>query len=120
MNFKASTTNWKIAGYLLLFLFLDLINPVPANGQELEYKVKAGFLGKFAEFIDWPQNSNVHDSTKPFIIAVIGENPFGNLLEEIYGKSRIKNKPVKIKYLRGVKDLTGIDLLYIAPNEEKT
>ena len=117
MSFRHPDTSRKKHCFLVFLLLVYLGISTSARGQGLEYQVKAGFLGKFAEFIEWPRNSNVHDSTKPFIIAVIGKNPFGNLLEEIYGNSRIKNKPVKIRYLQKTSELKGIDLLYIAPNQ---
>jgi hypothetical protein len=46
------------------------------HAQTDEYLLKAGFLERFTRFIEWPGETNIADNTKPFVISVIGENPF--------------------------------------------
>jgi hypothetical protein len=48
----------------------------------LEYGVKATFLLRFAQFVEWPPDAlGAPDS--PFNICVLGNNPFGNTLDRI-------------------------------------
>jgi hypothetical protein len=65
------------------------------------YEVKAAFLFNFAKFIDWPSTSFATPQS-PFAICILGQDPFGNILDDsLRGKmigarplavSRIKNK----------------------------
>jgi len=79
---------------ILLVICLHHSSVMPAESQE--YVVKAVFLEKFTNFIDWPKESIAYDSTKPFVIGVIGENPFGKLLSDVYSSQKIFNKRIQI------------------------
>ena len=46
-----------------------------------QYQVKAAFLYNFAKFVEWPPRSYKNPSA-PFVIGVLGKNPFGNALVE--------------------------------------
>ena len=47
-----------------------------------EYEAKAGFLYHFGEFVSWPATAiDGHDH--PFIIGVLGADPFGSVLDEL-------------------------------------
>ncbi|MCP4134821.1 MAG: YfiR family protein [bacterium] len=81
--------------------------------QRKEYAVKAVFLERFTRFIQWPADSDLNDSSKPFVIAVLGKNPFGTLLEKIYSNRTIKNKKVKIRYISGINEIVPCHLLFI-------
>src|SRR5580704_16994746 len=52
-----------------------------------EYRVKAVFLYNFARFIDWPAEA-FQKSDELFSICVLGEDPFGQALDdEVAGKT---------------------------------
>lgn len=97
---------------LFIIYFLNSFNLLYA--QASEYKLKAVFLERFTRFIEWPDNSDFSDSTKPFIITVIGENPFGKTLDELYEKTKIKNKKVQIKYIKDIKKIDSCHILFIS------
>ena len=46
-----------------------------------EYKIKAVFLYNFAKFVEWPPNV-FPDANTPFVIGVLGQDPFGSYLED--------------------------------------
>jgi len=95
-----------------------------------EYRVKAVFLEKFADFIDWPNDSNVHKTSIPFCIGVIGENPFyvmnkdkktsDNWLNLLYNNRNIREKKVEIRFISDIKDIQGCHLLFIPQSEKKS
>lgn len=87
--------------------------------QFMEYTVKAVFLEQFTRFIEWPDTSGMYDTSKPFILGVLGENPFGATLEEIYSTRKIKDKNVKISYFSGIDEVEGCHLLFISKSMEK-
>ena len=78
-----------------------------------EYEIKAAWIGKFCEFVEWHYSSDVSNPSKPFRIAVIGKHNFGNLLDEFYNERRIKSKTVTITYYNDIKKLPDCDLLFI-------
>jgi len=51
--------------------------PLFASNQERD--LQAVFLGRFAKFIEWPENKR-----DVFTITLIDENPFGDLLDYLY------------------------------------
>ncbi len=100
-----------------LFLVLSLLGVTLA--QESEYNVKALFLERFTRFIEWPEESAVNDISQPFILGIIGENPFGTILEQIYSQKKIKDKKVEIRYISDKNEIPGCHLLFISKSEKK-
>jgi YfiR/HmsC-like len=46
----------------------------------LEYEVKAAFLFRFAEFVEWPADT-FKGTSEPFTYCTIGDDPFRGALE---------------------------------------
>lgn len=61
---------------LCLILAVSLCQGAPLA----EYKVKAAFLLKFADFVEWPMRTEI--ASEPLQLGVIGPDPFGPLLPE--------------------------------------
>ena len=93
--------------------------PLPCLGQEQEYQIKAVFLEQFTRFIEWPDSSAVSDTSAPFIVAVIGENPFGSILEKTYTKRKIKHKKVEIRTISTPDEIADCHLLFISSSNKK-
>lgn len=51
-----------------------------AQAPPSEYQLKGAYLYNFAKFIEWPPKA-FEDGKVPFIIGVLGDNPFGGDLE---------------------------------------
>jgi len=92
---------------------------LPCLGQEQEYQIKAVFLEQFTRFIEWPDSSTVSDTSAPFIVAVIGENPFGSILEKTYAKRKIKHKKVEIRTISTPDEIADCHLLFISSSNKK-
>jgi hypothetical protein len=103
---------------LLSYLFLPSGAFAQADAYT-EYTMKAIFLERFTRFVEWPPRAEIDDTSKPFIIAVIGNNPFGPKLDNIYSTQKIRNKKVKIIYASNVDEIAGCHLLFISKSEEK-
>jgi hypothetical protein len=63
--------------------------PVP------EYNVKAAYLLLFARYAHWPEEV-FPSADAPLLIAVIGEDPFGPILDETMRDQRVGSHPVQI------------------------
>ena len=82
--------------------------------QQMEYTMKAVAFEKLALFITWPKNTIENNPTTEFTIAVLGQNPFNGILEEVYKEKNINEKKVKIIYLKDIKKLVSCDILFIS------
>mgnify|MGYP005856460491 CR=1 FL=1 len=91
---------------MITLIILSMTMPVLASNQELD--LQAVFLGKFAKFIQWPQQNKAK-----FIITLIDENPFDNLLDALYKDKTIHSKPIEIRYVTQIEDIKDTDILFI-------
>ena len=82
-----------------------------------EYQIKAAFLFNFTQFICWPDNAFA-DASAPIVIGVLGDDPFGALLEQTVEGELVHDRKVVIKRFRHLDDLKTCHLLYIARSEK--
>jgi hypothetical protein len=106
--------------FFLLFLVFSLCLAGESTAEE-EYNLKAAMLVKFPIYFDWPAEADVNDAAKPFVIALIGANPFGSYLVETCAMTKIKNKEIKIFFISRVNEIAavGCNLLFIADTDDK-
>jgi len=103
---------------LLIALLLPLEHgdaaapPVPP----LEYQVKAVCMLNVARFVDWPQ-SVFKDASSPFVIGVLGDNPFGTLLEEAVKNETIRHRRIVVRSLTLAEAAAGCQILFVSRSE---
>lgn len=105
---RANTANKIIIIVLILFGSYEY-----ANTESKEYLLKAGFFAKFADFVEWPNNTDIDDLSKPFLIEILGDNPFGNILDNMYNSQKIRGKKVKIRYIDNIDEISDCKILFI-------
>jgi len=84
------------AGFLASVLLLFPLTQARAEGNALELAVKANYLYKFTPFVEWPPRS-FSTPASPFVICVIGEDPFGRVLDEAVQGQQVGQHPVVIR-----------------------
>ena len=102
--------------YLMKAIFIIagmLCLSAKAFTQSEEYMMKAVAFEKLSMFITWPAHSSENNASEEFVITVLGQNPFGNILEEVYKDGKIKGKKVKINYISSIQKLTECNILFI-------
>ncbi|WP_411726740.1 YfiR family protein [Methyloglobulus sp.] len=98
----------------LLCLTLLLSDCLCADDENLEFKIKAGYLYNFTKFITWPK---VNSAT--FNLCIIGADPFGADIGPIEKKSAF-SLPIKILRLDEADFLSasnlrgGCQILYVS------
>jgi len=104
----------------LLPLWLPLVGSIEGaqEAQPTEYQLKAAFLFNFAMFVEWPQQAFV-ERTSPFIIGVLGENPFHDDLQKALQNKRIDDHPLVVREIRLPAEATNCHLLFISASEKK-
>lgn len=102
----------RISATVLFIIFLLL--GMPSLCQSDEYLMKTGFIERFTRFINWPNDSVQNDTINPFIITVLGENPFDCTLNEFYSDTMIKKRNVVINYISSISELEPCHILFIS------
>lgn len=107
----------------LQLLLIALVLPVSYAARAatppeppLEYQVKAVCVLNVARFVDWPQ-SVFKDASTPFVIGVLGDNPFGPLLEQAVNNETIRHRKIVVRSITQAEAATGCQILFISRSE---
>jgi len=82
-----------------------------------EYQLKAAFLLNFAKFVEWPPAAFA-ETTSPMVLGILGENPFGDALEQTIRDKAINNRPLVVKEFRSAAAATNCHILFISTSEK--
>jgi hypothetical protein len=95
--------------------------PFPRVGAEAksfqEYEVKAAFLYRFAQFVEWP-NSAFSTADAPVAIGVLGDDPFGAVLDQLVQGEIIHGRKVVVRRSSGIDDLKTCHVLFVSKSEK--
>lgn len=94
-------------------------DPARTLDAKFEYSLKAQYLERFTRFIAWPDESSVGDVSTPFVIAVIGENPFDPYLKKLAAEGTIKGKSVEIWFVDHLTQIGEPNMLFISTSQSK-
>ena len=81
------------------------------DGQR-EYNVKAVSLYAFGRYVTWPDAAFKDDKT-PFVIGVIGGNPFGEALNTIAAKKTLHGRPIAIRLLASPAEAVDCHIVFV-------
>lgn len=96
-----------------------LFAPVLARAES-EYDVKAAYLFKFTKFVEWPASAFAGPQA-PFVIGVVGRDPFGGGLDRILEGNRTGERMLEVRYLGG-SDAAGMracQMVFVSASEER-
>ncbi len=82
-----------------------------------EYRVKAAYLYGFGRFVDWPTTAPAA-AGKAFVVCVLGDDPFGRLLDDVASDAVMKDKPVAIRRISRVEESGSCHTLFIGASED--
>jgi hypothetical protein len=83
-----------------------------AAEPSLEFAVKAAYLYKFGAFIEWP-NTAFESDNSPANLCVVGEDPFGPVLDKAVDEQRIGNRAIVVRRLKAVARDSGCQILFV-------
>jgi hypothetical protein len=78
--------------------------------------VKAVFLFRLTQFVEWPAKA-FESNQSPIIIGVLGENPFGEALAAAIKGEKVGERPLIIRYYRRVEEVQTCHVLFISRSE---
>lgn len=108
---------WRWRIFCLLAATILLIQPRFSIAQEQqvpEYHLKAVFLYNLVNFVDWPAER--HEQEQAFEIAILGDDPFGSVLDQTVAGEQWHGKPIRLERYASIADLQDhrCDILFIS------
>ncbi|MGC1524213.1 MAG: YfiR family protein [Steroidobacteraceae bacterium] len=91
---------------------------VDAAAAPSEDQVEAVFVFNFAHFVEWPPQSFAAPSD-PFIIGILGSDPFGAHLDEVVRGEQINGHPLQVQRFRSLADVGPCQILFIDRSENE-
>jgi hypothetical protein len=89
-----------------------------AQGGPSEYEVKAVFLLNFAQFIEWPAAAFAGPKD-PLVIGVLGEDPFGDVLDEVVRDENVNGRPLAVRRYARAEQIDSCHILFISRSESR-
>src|SRR5260370_32619567 len=81
-----------------------------------EYLIKAGFIYNFANLVQWPSNSFAQP-TSPIVIGILGEDPFGTILDRVLEGKKVNGRAFLVKRLKSVPYLKECQIVFVSSSE---
>lgn len=90
-----------------------------AGAQETkEYQVKGVLIFHLTQFVEWP-SSAFETTNSPFVIGIVGTDPFDKALDEIVSGEKVSNRTIVIKRYDKIESAKKCHLLFINLNERE-
>jgi len=86
--------------------------------ESREYQIKAGFLYNFVKFVEWPSEAFA-GADSAIVVGVLGEDPFGDALSALEGKTALGRRVEVRRYTRA-EDAVAAHVLFISASELRT
>jgi len=86
------------------------------SGGTTGYEVKTAFLFNFAKFIEWPASSFATPQS-PFTICVLGQDPFGNILDATLQGKVIGDRPLAVRRLKDKSEARSCQIVFVSSSE---
>jgi len=117
---RLASRMWNFFGLVLVITAWVLAgSTLGARAQssfDREYLIKAAFLYNFLKFVEWPAEV-LPEGTGTITVCLVGEDPFGEALESIKGKT-VKNKDLVIRRGQALQSLGACQLLFVSSSEK--
>ncbi|MBS1875117.1 MAG: YfiR family protein [Acidobacteria bacterium] len=107
----------RLEALLVLSLCLTLLQAEDHGGAD-EYEIKAAMLLNLTKFVQWPA-AKLGDASGPFVIGVLGRDPFGRDLDQQVAGKTVNGHPVVVQRLNGTARAEACHILFITRGERR-
>lgn len=97
-------------------LLLPVTDARPQTNPRQEYALKSVFLYNFCRFIEWPERAFTSPD-EPMIIALIGDDPFGSMLEETVKGETVRGRRIQVERYRRGSEIARCHMLFVTASE---
>jgi YfiR/HmsC-like len=88
----------------------------PEPPSPTEYEVKAAFLYNFTRFVEWPSEA-LRDPGASFVIAIVGRDPFGAVLDETVAGKTAGGRPIEVRRVPRVEEAREAQIVFVSSSE---
>jgi hypothetical protein len=82
-----------------------------------ESTAKIQFMHYVAQYSVWPKDS-LPANQRHFVLGVLGENPFGDALENYFKGKSVKGREFVVKFFTSAEQARGCQMLFISGSEK--
>jgi len=107
-----------LAGVVFALAFFVTTGLLAQQPRPNEYQVKATYLYNFGRFVRWPGTVPAGKGDS-FSVCVIGQDPFGSILDSTLAGEALDGKPVLLRRISKPQDAGECRILFISSTEEK-
>jgi hypothetical protein len=100
---------WRVH-LVILLLTVALASSARAQEVHSEFDVKAAYLFRFADYVEWPDPPV---ASHPFVIAVMGQLGMARALKKLQAGHLIHQQVVQVIELTRVQELETAQVLYV-------
>lgn len=109
----------SLPGFCILALALALTSAREAQAEDsVEFKIKAGCLFKFLQFVEWPPAA-FKDKNSPVIVGVLGDDPFDTVLDKTVEGRDIDGRSIVVRRYKDPKAAREAHVVYVGLKGEK-
>ena len=98
---------------LLVISLLPSASATAQNGSTSEQKIKVAYLYNFIRYVEWPDQA-FQDSSSPFVIGVMANDPHGRLLDRVAAKKRARGRRIIVRRFRSSDEIRNCHLVFIS------
>lgn len=81
-----------------------------------EYSIKAGYLLLFTRYVQWPAQAFANEG-EPINICILGDDPFGAVLDRTVAGQRSQNRPLRVHRLESTENADRCHVAFISARE---
>ena len=97
---------------LLLCAFASFSGLNAQAPQPTEYEVQAAYLSNFGRFVEWPARPGANERD-PFYVCVLGQDPFGPLLDAALKGETIGGAPMAARRVSSAADAANCRIVFV-------
>lgn len=90
-----------------------------AQDESLEAPIKATFLHRFGDFVDWPEGA-FEVPLGAMTICVVGEDPFGQIMEAVVRDQLSHGRPIRLRRIPVLDAQQGCHIAYLAGSRRQS
>ncbi|MGH9716441.1 MAG: YfiR family protein [Candidatus Acidiferrales bacterium] len=107
----------RLAALVLWGVLLAAPGVRAQGSRATEYQVKAAYMYNFALFVSWPEIAK--SSSGPFGVCVLGEDPFGSILDSTFAGETLDGRSVFVERVANAGEARPCRILFISRSETK-
>jgi hypothetical protein len=109
----SAVLRWLLASAVTLIFI-----PAQSGAQSTpdEYRLKAAFVYRFPQFVEWP--ASALQGARTVDLCVLQPNPFGSQLEQLVTGESLSGLPLRVRVIKTVEAIQGCHALFASARSE--